>query len=130
VIVPEWQQSVITVRLTPVRSESKVDRNQSSRSGFFQSRSDGHRISSRLSASSPSLSGTLEPCPEKCTSTTSPLRAPRIRDLIAVSMAFFVAAKSVKTLISAALNPYLLVSSVLMFLTSFTQPRRSAPGMR
>ncbi len=61
VTVPEWQQSVITVRFTPAGSPSKTLRSQSSRRVSFQSRSVGQRISSRSSASSPLSSGTLEP---------------------------------------------------------------------
>jgi uncharacterized protein YbjT (DUF2867 family) len=52
VMVPEWQQSITSVRLTPGLTLSNWVRNQSSVSGFFQFRSVGHMISSRRSGSS------------------------------------------------------------------------------
>src|SRR4029434_1387168 len=99
VIVPEWQQSVMTVKLTPARMESNVLRSQSSRMGFFQSRSVGHKISSQSAASSPSLSGTFEPWPEKCTRSTSPLRPPCTSLRIADSLPFFVAEKAFRNVL-------------------------------
>ena len=66
VFVPEWQQSMIVVKLTPAGSVSNAVLNQSSRNGLSQFRSVGHRISSRPSASSLFLasSGTFDPWPE------------------------------------------------------------------
>mmetsp|Transcript_47144 Transcript_47144/g.151121 ORF Transcript_47144/g.151121 Transcript_47144/m.151121 type:complete len:214 (-) Transcript_47144:75-716(-) len=132
-MVPEWQQSQMTVSLQSLGRGLKMSWRSSSMMMF---RSVGTMASSLPSASLLSArAGTWVPWPEKWKNATSPgwlcLTMPWSADLMFLPVGFVVLLSvSRRTLMSLGLKPNLLMRRSLMFLTSLMQPLSSAeePG--